>query len=146
MSLISIPAISRCIKEDNLPATDAVKLWRANFNAGFALAPPTALATAASLSYCAWSTWNISAHGLRNPRLFLVAAALTVSVVPYTIVTMTSTNDKLMRFAKKGEKEELSANESGESEELLQRWTTLNLVRSLLPLSGAIVAGMLVLA
>lgn len=59
---------------------------------------------------------------------------------------MKSTNDKLHRFAKKAEKEELSTYEIGESEQLLKRWGTLNAVRSLLPLTGAILAGVVVLA
>lgn len=146
LSLISIPAISRSIKEDNLPAAHAVKLWRNNYEAGFALAPPTALATAASLAFCAWTTRNLPALGLRNGRLFWVAAALTVGIVPYTLILMKSTNDKLHRFAKKAEKEELSTYEIGESEQLLKRWGTLNAVRSLLPLTGAILAGVVVLA
>lgn len=86
------------------------------------------------------------ALGLRNGRLFWVAAALTVGIVPYTLILMKSTNDKLHRFAKKAEKEELSTYEIGESEQLLKRWGTLNAVRSLLPLTGAILAGVVVLA
>lgn len=79
-------------------------------------------------------------------RLFAVAAALTVGIVPYTVLLMKATNDKLLRFAKKAEKEELSALEGEESVQLLRRWTLLNGVRSLLPLTGAVITGIVVLA
>ena len=55
---------------------------------------------------------------------------------------MKSTNDKLLRFAKK---EELTASESQEGEALLKRWTFLNGVRSLLPLAGALLTSVVVL-
>lgn len=55
------------------------------------------------------------------------------------------TNDRLLSFAKKIEKEELSDSESTKSEHLLQQWVFLNGVRSLLPLTSAVVAGVIVL-
>ncbi|KAF2627857.1 DUF1772-domain-containing protein [Macroventuria anomochaeta] len=143
ISLISIPAVSRTLKEDNLSAAHAVKLWRNNFEAGFALAPPIALATASSLASCGWAARNLRTSGVKDGRLFWVAAALTVSIVPYTIIFMKSTNDKLLRYAKK---EKLTTSESQETEGLLKRWVFLNSVRSLLPLAGALLTSIVVLA
>jgi hypothetical protein len=143
ISLISIPAISRALKEDNLSAGHAVKLWRNTFEAGFALAPPIALATASSLGFCAWTARGLLTHGVPSSRLYGISAAVTVGIVPFTIIFMKSTNDKLLRFAKK---EELTASESQEGEALLKRWTFLNGVRSLLPLAGALLTSVVILA
>jgi len=142
ISLVSVPAISRSLKEDRLSAAHAVKLWKNNFEAGFALAPPIAVATASSLGFCAWSAPRLLTFGVPNGRLFAAAAVLTVSIVPFTIVFMSSTNDKLLSFAKK---EDLTTAENQESEALLKRWRYLNSVRSLLPLAGAFVTGAAVL-
>lgn len=139
-----MPALSRSLREDKLSSTHAVKLWRNNFEAGFALAPPIAVATASSLAFCGWSARSLGASGLggRDARLFFVAAALTVGIVPYTLALMKGTNDRLLGFAKR---DELTASESRESEELLKKWTVLNGVRSLLPLGAAVLTGALVL-
>lgn len=142
ISLISVQAISRSTKEDRLSAAHAVKLWKNNFEAGIALAPPIAVATASSLGFCAWSAPKLLTFGVPNDRLFAAAALLTVSIVPFTIIFMGSTNDKLLRLAKK---EDLTTSETQESEALLKRWAFLNAVRSSLPLAGALVTGVAVL-
>lgn len=58
---------------------------------------------------------------------------------------MLPTNNKLLRLAAKAEKEDLSTTESTETEVLLKRWVLMNGVRSLLPLAGAVVAGVVIL-
>lgn len=138
-----MPAVTKSLKEDNLSTTHAVKLWRNTFELGKGLAPPIALATASSLAFCGWTTRNIRTSGLKDGRLFFVASVLSVAIVPYTLIFMKSTNDKLLSLAKK---EELTASESQDGEALLKRWVSLNGVRSLLPLAGAVLTGVLVLA
>lgn len=125
-----------------MAASHGIKLWRKNFELGKGLAPPIALATAASLSFCGWRERGIPTTGIRDGRLFFVSAALTVAIVPFTIFFMSSTNTKLLSLAKK---DELTSSDSREGEALLKRWTLLNGLRSFLPLAGAVLAGFLVL-
>lgn len=143
ISLVSVPAIMKSLAEDGLTTSQAIRLWRNNFELGKALAPPIALATASSLAFCGWSARSLGALGWRDGRLFFVSAVLTVAIVPFTIVSMGSTNAKLLSLAKK---EGLTASEGREGEVLLEKWCSLNRVRSLLPLAGAVLTGFAVLA
>ncbi|KAF3050242.1 hypothetical protein E8E11_000573 [Didymella keratinophila] len=143
ISLVSVPAITKSLKEDGLHSSHAVKLWKNNFELGKGLAPPIALATASSLAFCGWTARGVPAMGSKDGRLFFSSAVLTVAIVPFTIIFMGKTNARLLGLAKK---EELTASESREGEALLKKWGFLNGVRSLLPLAGAVLAGFLVLA
>lgn len=80
--------------------------------------------------------------GKTDAKLFYVAAALTVAIVPFTVAFMGRTNEKLLGMEAR---EMLSQSEGMEGVEALGRWVALNAVRSLLPLAGAVVAGVAVL-
>lgn len=58
---------------------------------------------------------------------------MTLGIVPFTLLFMSSTNDALMKKAS-------ATTESSEEEtiELLKTWTTLNRLRSFWPLVGAL--------
>jgi hypothetical protein len=72
--------------------------------------------------------------------MYGMAAVLTVGIVPWTILAMSGTNERLIAVAEgKGKEDE------GEVGVLLGRWTALNGVRSLFPLLGSVVAVMAVL-
>lgn len=73
--------------------------------------------------------------------LYSVSAALTVGIVPFTIIFMKATNDALYVRATAGEKDKAG----GETRTLVQRWLVLNQVRGLLPLVGAGVAAWAIL-
>lgn len=100
--------------------------------------PPIAAAVAASFLYLAWSVragsplFKQTAYS--RVGLFSVAAVLTLGIVPYTMLTMTSTNNALLERAK-------SAPEVSDTEtaRLIEKWTTLNALRGYLPLAGAAV-------
>lgn len=149
LSLISIPAVLRAKEEDGLSHAHAVQVWKHNYELGKAQNPPIALATAASFAFCAWATRG---HGIQSSstigtsRMFLVAAAMTISIVPFTILAMRPINDRLLRVAAKERKEEASVVETTQIDQDLKRWVSLNGFRSLLPLGGAVVAGIAVLA
>jgi hypothetical protein len=146
LSLNTVPAVTKSLKNDGLSAGKAAQIWRNVYNAGKSQNPFVALGSAASLGFCAWTARNLPfVSSFKNPRLFWVAAALTIGIVPYTAATMMTTNNKLLRFAEKAEKEELSSSESSEVGVLLERWTVLNGIRSLMPLAGAVIAGVVVL-
>lgn len=74
----------------------------------------------------------------RTTQLYGLAAALAIGIVPFTIIFMSSTNNKLFGEAAQRGKG-ISAYDDGFAV-LIERWKTLNFVRSLLPLLGGIVS------
>lgn len=68
--------------------------------------------------------------------LYIAAAALTVGIVPYTLVFMTGTNNALLKKAKAESTSDADKEVSG----LIKQWNSLNLGRSVFPLAGAICA------
>lgn len=76
---------------------------------------------------------------MRNSRLYGLAALLTIGIVPWTLLFMNATNQKLLVKAEEnvGAKDVVKDEEVGD---LLRKWTTLNGVRSVLPLLGSTVA------
>jgi hypothetical protein len=73
-------------------------------------------------------------------RLYGTAALLMIGIVPWTILAMNETNRKLTAKAQ----EKVGMKGSGVRDEdvhgLLRKWTTLNGIRSVLPLLGSVVA------
>ncbi|KAF3406331.1 Noranthrone monooxygenase [Talaromyces pinophilus] len=139
LSANAVPVIVTSAQENNLSPKVTCKLWRNMYEAGKTQNPPIAIATASAFAYVAWSV-------RRNPTLFVsaayggfgmytAAAVLTLSIVPYTLAAMRNTNDALLKLA--DSKEDLLASRA-EVEALLDRWTTLNWIRSLLPLAGGL--------
>ncbi|KAL4893824.1 hypothetical protein BDV59DRAFT_201583 [Aspergillus ambiguus] len=139
-SMLMAPAILKTIREDALPAGLGVKSWRHMYERGKAQNPPIAAATAAAFLYCAWAVRGGTSLAPLTPRnasmLYCVAAALTLGIVPYTLAAMIPTNNALI--AKAQSKGELSAQESAETEPLLEKWTKLNVLRGFLPLVGGL--------
>jgi uncharacterized membrane protein len=75
--------------------------------------------------------------------LYSIAAVLTIGIVPWTIIAMMPTNNKLL--AKAEQSASVMADDK-EVSDLLRKWTILNGIRSLLPLAGTAVAFAAVLA
>jgi hypothetical protein len=71
--------------------------------------------------------------------LYSVAAFLTISIVPYTLATMSTTNNALLARAEGKSADDASSHTDTELESLLQKWTSLNAGRSLLPLTAGLV-------
>ncbi|RAH73277.1 DUF1772 domain-containing protein [Aspergillus aculeatinus CBS 121060] len=138
LSLISVPALAETQRETSAPQGLIVKLWRKVYDKGKAQNPPVAAATATAFLYLAWSVraggplFRHSQYSLTG--LYTTAAILTLSIVPYTIVTMRPTNNALIRLAQTPE--DLTSAGVKESSTLLNRWVFLNGIRSLLPLVG----------
>jgi hypothetical protein len=76
---------------------------------------------------------------------FWVAAVATLGIVPYTVVVMTRTLERLVQLARQAEKGELGVKDMYEAEKLLGWWVVLNGIRSLFPLLGAVSAAATVL-
>jgi hypothetical protein len=90
--------------------------------------PKFAVTTTAAYLYAAYTAQNQG----RSWKGLAAGAALTVSIVPFTILFMKSTNELLVKAAAGT----LEASQEDVAK-LIGRWGVLNLVRSLLPLAGA---------
>jgi len=141
LSLISVPALSKSHKEDSVPAGYLARQWKHTFEAGKSQNPPIAGVATASFAYLAWSVRAGTSLSLLVPKnsiiLYSVAAVFTIGIVPWTIIAMMPTNNKLL--AKAEHSASVMADDK-EVSDLLRKWTILNGVRSLLPLAGTAVA------
>ncbi|GKZ33040.1 hypothetical protein AbraIFM66950_002759 [Aspergillus brasiliensis] len=147
LSMNAVPGLVRSREEHNVPHQLIVRQWKNMYEAGKTQNPPIAAATATAFLYLAWSVKSGSPLFRQTAYncvgLFSAAAIVTLSIVPYTLVAMSGTNNALLKLA--GSKQELSHQDIEEINDRLQQWRTLNFVRSLLPLAGTMV-GMAALA
>lgn len=148
LSMNAAPALLHAQKEDKLPVTNTVRLWRYFYESGKSQKPPIAALIASAFFYLAWSTRPASILGRQvlssAPALYITAAILTLGIIPYTIFAMGGTNNALLAKAELDSKQ--SADASVEIEELVKKWIFLNGIRSLLPLAGGVVGILTALA
>lgn len=71
--------------------------------------------------------------------LYSLAAILVPVIVPYTVGIMKPTNDQLHARADKYRLVAWDVKEDKELDDLLEKWTALNITRSLSPLAAAVV-------
>lgn len=139
ISNITIPALLQSHREDKVPANTLAKQWKRLYGVGKARAPPIAATVAASFVYLAWSVRSGPPLFRKSPYsrsgIYLVAAILTVGIVPFTMVVMAPTNGVLSKMT-----ESDGQLDDGEVVELVERWTVLNRIRSLFPLVGGLCA------
>jgi len=121
-------------------ASTLTQQWRTLFWRGASRLPFLAAISCFTSGYAAYARYKAAAASHRGDDsswLYPVAtAALTVAIVPFTVLAMSKTNNKLLRLAS------LKAQEPGASAEafkLVEFWSTLNLTRGLLPLAGSVV-------
>ncbi|KAL4770016.1 hypothetical protein BDW60DRAFT_218354 [Aspergillus nidulans var. acristatus] len=107
-SMNVVPSLLRSPTETNLPMTTLAKQWREIYETGKHQNPPVAAITAASF------VLSRPAPYIRA-GFYASAALLTLGIVPFTLVAMSSTNNAL-----------------------IADWVVLNRVRSLLPLLGSL--------
>ncbi|WQF87338.1 Putative anthrone oxygenase [Colletotrichum destructivum] len=126
LSIFSIPAILQTGSE---PA-HALRLWQHLFLTGHSTGPKVALVTFLSLAYSAYDRFHQSVAW----KPYAAAGALSLAIVPFTLIVMSPTNNALLAGAQ-------GASTLGLSEitELLTRWRALNVVRSFISLAAAAV-------
>lgn len=136
MSYGFVPSMSQA------PNTLLVREWKTTYRRGVAAAP--ALAIASTLSF-AWLSYSLSfTLNHHKAEIYALAALATGSIVPFTIIFMTSVNGKLYRkvqdskhLSRTEEMNESKDKKGEKSQELLDRWAIMNFTRGLLPLTGA---------
>jgi len=142
------PALLRAHKEDHLSLSNVVRLWRNLYESGKSQNPPISVVTSSAFFYLAWSTRSSSPlfrQVARNTTtLYGAAAILTLSIMPYTIAAMSSTNNTLLARSKPIS--EPTSLVSTEIEKLVNDWIWLNGFRSLLPLAGCLLGAFAILS
>jgi len=105
------------------------------YNYGHRVMPAMAVATCTLYGFAAYRRRMMS----KSWQALLLAAAVTITMVPFTWIFMVPTNNTLFRL--RAESEALSAygGDLGEAQVLLGKWSWLHLVRSCFPLAGAVV-------
>ncbi|KAJ6443067.1 integral membrane protein, Mpv17/PMP22 family [Purpureocillium lavendulum] len=103
--------------------------WADLYARGANIMPKVGAVVAVTYAYVAYDVRRAGGKW----QLFAAAAASVVGIVPFTLLAMADTNDKLHKLAKDG-----GAGTDPEAKRLLDYWGVLNFVRGLLPLTGTI--------
>lgn len=141
-----------------VPGTPVAHLshqWLDLYDRGKVTFPGIAVTASIAHGYIAWALRHTPGPGLLGrswSRYYLAAIAITMGIVPYTVVVMAKTNNALKAHATRddtsaaegtkgmvvSEQEKAQrAKQDGEVPGLLQKWAALNLTRAVLPLVGA---------
>ncbi|OJJ02024.1 hypothetical protein ASPVEDRAFT_41545 [Aspergillus versicolor CBS 583.65] len=146
-SINVIPSLLRSRTETNISMAALAKQWREIYESGKRQNPPIAFLTAASFIYLA----VVSSRNKLSPLLvfgapysragfYASAALLTLGIMPFTFVAMTSTNDALIRVSdtpSQGASAGAAATDP-EIEKHLRDWVSSNRTRSLFPLIASL--------
>lgn len=128
LSLVTIPALLT----SSLPGPVLARQWASVYNKGKALMPVVA---GLSLVAFGFASYQSRQYGNRWKQ-YASAAGLTIAIVPFTLGLMSGVNGQLMSQAA-GAVGAADATTAHDTLELLKKWSTLNLTRSLWPLLGA---------
>ena len=140
LSLIAVPALCLSKVNGGIPSSTLVKQWKYIYETGKSQNPPIAAASAAAFFYVAWLARRIAPKS-QIPLYYGTAAVLTLGIVPFTLLAMSPTNNRLMKHSEGVSMEgsaALSQARDDEIDQLLTKWSILNGIRSLLPLAGGI--------
>ncbi|KAL9595657.1 MAG: hypothetical protein Q9179_004899 [Wetmoreana sp. 5 TL-2023] len=124
------------------PNTLLVRQWKTAYGRGAAAAPVLSIVCTFSYVYLSYNlAFTLNQH---KAEVYALAALVTGSIVPYTLIVMKNINGTLNRKVQESkhldrteEYDESKAREGERSQELLQRWKVLNFGRGLLPFTGA---------
>lgn len=111
------------------PPQILAKQWETLFNRGKSTMPIVAIASLLGYAYLAYRQ---KSSGLGWKR-YAMAGALTIAIVPYTLIFMGPTNSSLLQAASGATTLSDDATHS-----LMLTWKSLNMGRSMLPLAGAL--------
>ncbi|KAF9254735.1 DUF1772-domain-containing protein [Marasmius fiardii PR-910] len=144
-SIISISTISAPVlltPTSFFSPTHAAIQWKNLYTRGASLMPPLSLITSLAHFYLAWKVYAVESRLASSnslTKLYVLAGALTIGIVPWTVFAMKPTNEALIRKAVDSPAESALAR-TNETEKLVEKWITLNLVRGVIPLAGTVAA------
>ncbi|KAJ6140006.1 hypothetical protein N7471_006492 [Penicillium samsonianum] len=107
----------------------AAKQWVAFYHRGHALGPSFAILGAGSFIWLALKS---------HCSLYWGAAILDIGIIPWTLLFMLPTNSSIFKFADMKNLSENAVRDEAQLASLLNRWASLNTIRSLLPFAGGI--------
>ena len=131
LSLVAVPVF---LDTDTQPSHLLAHFVRL-YHYGHRLMPSLAVGT-----FTLYATSSYKAHAVGEIWLKpLLAGVITLSLVPFTWVTMTPTNYALFDLYDQGRAEKMV--DFGQVRRLVVKWNWLHIVRSLFPLLGAVLGG-----
>lgn len=133
LSLMAIPVLL----DTTTHAPQLFHQWVRMYHYGHQVLPTLAVGT--FLLYIYSSAKERSAR--RTWGVFVLAGLTTLSMLPFTWLFMVPTNNELFRLEAMS-KVESSVKGIVEAKELVVKWSWLHLIRSLLPLTGAVIGTM----
>jgi len=128
------------------PSPLLLKQWKNTFEAGKASIPPLASICALSFGYLAYEAKSVPNALPFVWKVYTASALLCIGIVPYTLTTMASTNNKLLNKAEetralKAEDKIVEVGLGGESaHQLVDKWATLNLGRAIMLATAAVLS------
>jgi hypothetical protein len=128
------------------PSPLLLRQWKHAFEAGKATMPPLSAVCTLCFGYLAYKARNLPDALSYKWKMYVVSGLLTIGIVPWTIVVMAPTNKKLLDKAE--ETSSLAIDDKivevglgGESaHQLVDKWATLNLGRSIMLAVAAVLA------
>ncbi|RDW66211.1 hypothetical protein BP6252_09846 [Coleophoma cylindrospora] len=127
------------------PTPLMLRQWNGVFTHGKNAMPPLAALAASSYFYLAYKSHQLLGPAASKWKLYLVAGLLSIGIVPYTLVGMSPTNQKLLNKVEETKglsvKDELVEAGLGEetAHKLIDKWGLLNLGRGVLLLASGFV-------
>lgn len=124
------------------PNTLLVREWHTTYGRGIAASPALAAVSAVSFVYLSYNlSFTLNHH---KAEVYALAALVTGSIVPFTLIFMKNVNGKLYNKVEKSkgldrteEMDEKEDKKGERSHELLGWWAIMNTSRALLPFTGA---------
>jgi len=131
LSFFTVPALMKS------PAHLLARQWAHIYNLGARSAAPLTLVPLSIFSYLAYRAHRNTG----NASLYIAAALLAPSIIPYTIFVMSDTNDALYKKANEASEQskEVQVRRDDSTHQLVDRWASLNVVRGMLTLASAMV-------
>lgn len=126
------------------PSPLLARQWQATFDRGKVINPSIAVLSAISYGVLSYKLYG----GLNHPKaeMYALSALFAFGMMPYTRLVMWSTNlalfrkyDQMKNLGVEEKATETGLEKGQSTKELVDKWGTLNLVRGLLPLVGAVI-------
>ena len=131
VSLMAVPVLL----ETTTDPTQLVRQWARTYHYGHQIAPTLAVTTFLLYAYTTVS----KRAAARRWAVFTAAGVTSIAMVPFTWIVMSPTNNKLFALEAGAGSKIMAAATFGEAVQLVNRWSTLHLVRSLFPLAGSVI-------
>ncbi|KAF2209146.1 hypothetical protein CERZMDRAFT_15414, partial [Cercospora zeae-maydis SCOH1-5] len=130
LSLLAVPVLL----DTNTSGPLLIEQWYTLYHYGHRIAPGMSIAT--SSLYIA--AILIRRQERRSWSRYAFAALLTLTMIPFTLTVMASTNNTLFQLHTQQAHISAASVALSDAQELVKRWSHLHMARSLFPLMGAL--------